>query len=549
MGASIPPRFRAPKTAIIGRLVSNPKLPNVAAAGAIMMVSLFLSRVLGQVRDTIMAAKFGLGPATDAYVLAFQIPDLLFFLIAGGALSSAFIPVFSEYLHTGREDEAWHVFSVVTTAMTLVIGLFVIGATIFAVPLTELVAGGKSPELIPLIAQMSRILLPAQLAFFLGGLMFGTLYARQRFVAPGLGPNVYNLGIIFGALVLSAFVAPPIVGMAWGAVVGAFVGNLLIPLYVMRRLGSKFSPSLDLRHPGVKKVFRLMLPVVLGLSLPGVYGIIMRSFGSYFTDGVNTALDYSNKLMQAPLGVFGQSFAIAVFPALSQFFAQQRMDLYRDQLVRTMRTVVYITLPISAVLFVLAGDVVTLLFQYGKFTAADTEAVAPSLQMFAIGIAAWCLQPVLMRAFFAVQTTLKPILLGSLVTGLFFVLAWFLRETPLGYLGLPLASSIAAIVLAGLLLVAIHRHVGELDLAGLGVTLAKALLATAVMALLMALGDHYLPQGEGFRRNLWAAGRLAILGLGSAWVYYGLTRWLKMPESDTVARALARLDRKRPRAK
>jgi putative peptidoglycan lipid II flippase len=527
--------------------VSNPKLPNVAAAGAIMMAGLFLSRILGQVRDTIMAAKFGLGPATDAYVLAFQIPDLLFFLIAGGALSSAFIPVFSEYLHTGREDEAWHVFSVVTTVMTLAIGLFVVLATIFAVPLTEAVAGGKSPELIPLIAHMSRILLPAQLAFFLGGLMFGTLYARQRFVAPGLGPNVYNLGIIFGALVLSSFVQPPIVGMAWGAVVGAFIGNFLIPLYVMRRLGSRFSPSLDLRHPGVAKVFRLMLPVVLGLSLPGVYGIIMRAFGSYFTDGINTALDYSNKLMQAPLGVFGQSFAIAVFPALAQFFAQGRMDLYRDQLVRTMRTVVYITLPISAVMFVLAPDVVTLLFQYGKFSATDTGAVAPSLRMFALGIAAWCLQPVLMRAFFAVQTTLKPILLGSLVTALFFGLAWVLKSTPLGYLGLPLASSIAALVLAMLLLVAIHRHIGDLDLRGFGVTVLKALLATAVMAGLMWAGDQVLPQGEGLRRNLWALGRLALLGLGSAWVYYGLTRAMKMPETDTVARALARLDRRKSR--
>lgn len=514
-----------------------------------MMASLFLSRVLGQVRDTIMAAKFGVGPMTDAYVLAFQVPDLLFFLIAGGALSSAFIPVFSEYLHTNREDEAWHVFSVVATVMTLGIGVLVVLASIFALPLTHLVAGGKSPELMPLVAQMSRILLPAQMAFFLGGLMFGTLYARQRFVAPGLGPNIYNLGIILGALVLSAFVAPPIVGMAWGAVIGAIIGNLIVPLVVMRRLGSRFSPSLDLRHPGVKKVFILMLPVVLGLSLPGVYGIIMRSFGSYFADGVNTALDYSNKLMQAPLGVFGQSLAIAVFPALAQFYAQGKMGMYRDQLVKTMRTVVYITLPISAVMWVLAPDIVTLLFRYGRFTDADTQAVAPALQMFAIGITAWCLQPVLMRAFFAVQTTVKPIVLGSVATAAFFGLCFALRGEPLGYLGLPLASSISALLLVAMMMVAIQRQIGELDYDAFFSTLGKSLMAVVVMVVVMMVGDALLPTGTGFGRNAWALGRLLLLGLGSAWVYYGITRALRMPETDTINRALARLDRKRAKTK
>lgn len=512
-----------------------------------MMASLFLSRVLGQARDTIMAAQFGRGPMTDAYVLAFQIPDLLFFLIAGGALSSAFIPVFTEYLHTDRESEAWHVFSVVTTVMTLVLGVFITLAWIFALPLTELVAGGKSADLLPLIAQMSRILLPAQLAFFIGGLMFGTLYARDRFVAPGLGPNVYNIGIIFGALVLSQYTTPGIVGMSWGAVIGAVIGNLLIPLIVMTRLHSRFCPSLDFKHPGVVKVFKLMLPVVLGLSLPGVYGIIMRGFGSYFTDGVNTALDYANKLMQAPLGIFGQSLAIAVFPALSQFFAQQRMDLYRDQLARTMRTVIYITLPISAIMAVLAGDIVALLFQYGKFSDADTAAVAPCLQMFSIGITAWCLQPVLMRAFFSIQKTVQPIILGTIASVLFFGLAWVLRATPLGYLGLPLASSISALVLVATMLIAIQKQVGGIDLSGLGSTFLKSLVAAVIMASVMYGGDLLLPRGTGLGRNAWAFGRLMILGLGSAWIYYGITRKLGMPETSYVNRALARLDRKKSR--
>ncbi len=524
-------------------------MPNVARAGGIMMASLFLSRVLGIARDTIMAAQFGRGAMTDAYVLAFQIPDLLFFLIAGGALSSAFIPVFSEYLHTQREREAWHIFSVVTTIMALAIGLFVAAASIFALPLTELIAGGKSPELMPLIAQMSRILLPAQLAFFIGGLMFGTLYARQRFVAPGLGPNVYNLGIILGAVVISHFVSPGIVGMAWGATIGAVIGNFLIPLVVMRRLGSHFTPSLDWRHPGVKKVFILMAPVVFGLSLPGVYGIIMRGFGSYFPDGINTALDLANKLMQAPLGVFGQSLAIAVFPALTQFFAQQRMDMFRAQLGRTMRTVLYITIPISVVMVVLAEDIVALLFQYGKFKGSDTSVVAACVQMFALGIAPWCLQPVLMRAFFSIQSTVKPIVLGTLTTGIFVGLAWILHLSPLGYLGLPLASTLSATMLAVAMLFFIARDIGDIDARGLAVTAGKASLAAVAAGLVLYAGSQLLPVGSGLGRNLWALVRLGGVGLVAGWVYYFVSRKLGMAETEYIDRALARLDRrKRPPA-
>src|SRR5262245_27106858 len=170
-----------------------------------MMLSLLLSRVLGLVRDAVITGKFGADGITTAYYQSFKIPDLLFFLIAGGALSSAFIPVFSEYLHTKRESEAWHIFSVVTTFMSILVIGFIVIAWIFAYPLSRyLIAPGTDAEFIPYIVQMSRVVLPAQFAFFVGGIMFGTLYANQRFSVPGLGPNIYNIGIIVGALGLSA---------------------------------------------------------------------------------------------------------------------------------------------------------------------------------------------------------------------------------------------------------------------------------------------------------------------------------------------------------
>jgi putative peptidoglycan lipid II flippase len=520
--------------------VSNPiHTPNVARAGLIMMGSILLSRVLGLVRVSVQSAMFGRGPDTDAYGLAFQIPDLLFFLIAGGALSSAFIPVFSEYLHTERERDAWEIFSVVTTVMTLVVSAFVLFASFYAEPLIQLMAPGKSADLFPLIAHMSRILLPAQIAFFIGGLMFGTLYARQVFAIPGLGPNVYNVGIIVGAIALSRFFEPGIIGMAWGALVGACIGNLVIPLVAMLKMGSHFRPSLNLRHPGVKKVFILMAPVVFGLSLPGVYAVFMRGFGSLYSVGVNTALDLSNVLMQAPLGVFGQSLAIAIFPALSQFYAQGRMDRYSEQLSKTLRQVIYLTVPISALMLAGAQDIVTVLCQYGKFKGADTQAVAQCLEMFTFGITAWCMHPVLMRGFFAAQKSLTPVVLGTLTTAVFYGLMCLLR-IPLGYLGLPLASSIAATFLAALLLWKVKGVADGIDYKGILRTLAFCVAASAAVYGAVALGVHLLPTSTGLKANLVSAIRLGVFGLVGVWVYYGITKRLKMPETGYLDRAFSR---------
>ena len=507
-----------------------------------MMLSLLLSRVLGLVRDAVMSGMFGQDIYTDAYTVSFMVPDLLFFLLAGGALSSAFIPVFSEYLHTNREDDAWKVFSVVTSVMTLALVALIGAAWIYAEPLSRAIAPGKPDEVMPLIAYMSRILLPAQLAFFIGGIMFGTLYARQVFSVPGLGPNIYNLGIIFGAVALSGFFTPGVIGMSWGALIGAVLGNLVIPYLAMRRLQSKFHFSLDVSHPGVKKVFKLMLPVVLGLSLPGVYGLILQWFGSFDPEGVNTALKYSNQLMLAPVGIFGQSLAIAVFPALSQFYAQGEMGAYKKNLASTMRQVIYITLPITAVILALSPQIVAAVYQHGRFTASDTALVADMLVLFGIGIFAWCLHPVLMRAFFALQNTWLPILIGTGTTGVFVVTVLALRASNLGYSALPLASSISAIVLVIALTIAIRARIGPFGAMGILTTLIKSAIPSAILGL--GLYGAVLAVG-GQIESLGKFGAIAAVGLGAilvGWAYYGITKLMGMPETQYVKRAMRRVD-------
>ncbi len=505
-----------------------------------MVASLLLSRVLGLVRDMVIANKFGAGPMTDAYTLAFQLPDLIFYLIAGGALSSAFIPVFSEYLHTNREKEAWQIFSSVATITTAAISALVLIAFIFAGPLIHLTASGAPAESVPLIVTMSRIVLPAQIAFFVGGLMIGTLYSLQRFAVPGLGPNIYNLGIIFGATVLSTLFHPNIIGMACGALLGACVGSLVIPAWEMKRAGGHFKPSFSLEHPGVKRVFTLMIPVIFGLSLAGVYPIILRSFASHYVNGPSY-IYYSNLLMQAPIGILGQSLAIAVFPALSQFYAEKRMDLYRRQIASTMRTVIYLTLPISGFMALASLQVVRGLYEHGKFSADDATHVTMCLQFFCIGITAWCLHPVITRGFFAIQNSLVPTIVGTIVTGVFIGTIYALKSTSLGLLSLPLASSLSAILLTVVLTAAIIPRIGGLDVGGILLTLLKSVIGTAFM---LAVTWVVLLTPVG---NMSASHRLIglliilLMAVPGMFVYLSFTKMMKMPEAAYLDRVLARI--------
>jgi putative peptidoglycan lipid II flippase len=497
-----------------------------------MMASLVLSRVLGLLRDTVMASKFGIGLDTDAYRIAVTIPDMLFFLIAGGGMSSAFIPVFSELIHTNREKDAWKLFGVVVTLTSIV----------FAPGIAHFMGHGKPESIMPEVIAMSRIMLPAQFAFLIGGILFGTLYARQRFAAPGLAPNIYNVGIILGAVLISNYVHPGIAGMAWGALVGAVVGNLVMPFIVMVRLGGHFKPSLDIHAVGVKKTFQLMLPVILGFSLPSVVGLITQKFASSFEGGINTALQLSTNLMQAPQGIFGQSLALAAFPALSQFFAVGRMDMYRGQLTRSLRTVIYLSTPASALMLALAPQIVSLLYGYGRASKETSlEAVVICLQIFSLGVFAWCCHPVLMRGFFSVHKTVLPIILSTGMTAGFIGGYYVFRAVGLGYLALPASSTVCAILLAAILWIALDREIKELDLRGVLVTLFKSLVGSAAMGGL-AYGTFFLLHPV---RKLALGAEFLLICIAAGWLYYFITRALNMPESEYVTRAMNRINRKR----
>ena len=508
-------------------------------AGAIL-----LSRILGMVRETVMFAQFGIGLDTDAYRIAVLLPDMIFMLVAGGALSSSFIPVFSDYWHKGKKDDAWKVFNSVVTISFVSTCVLVSLAWAFAPQIVDFFRDKKPETVMPAAIQMSRIMLPAQIAFLVGSSLIATLYVRRHFLAPSLAPNVYNVGIILGAAILPRAMGMGIESMAWGALIGAIIGNIVIPVILMAKAGSSFTPSFDTRHPGVRKFFLLLLPVVFGFSLPAVASLITQKFASsYGADGINAILGAANNIMQAPLGIFGQSMALAAFPVLAEFVSTNRMDLYRGQVSKTLRTVLYLGVPSGAFMLALAPQIVNVLYGYGEATRSPGQlaGLADCLRVYSFGIFAWCLQPVLMRGFFSLQKTFKPVAIGSVMTLVFIGLCMVsVRLWPTDYRMLPWAANVAVLALVVALYFALEKDVGKLDGVGILRTLGGSMLGAGISGgIAYGLMVLWNPIGKGMEIL-----SLLIVGTVAMWAYYFVTKGLKMPETGYIDRALKKLDRR-----
>lgn len=497
-----------------------------------MMAAILLSRVLGLVREMVISHKFGQGALVDAYGAAFNLPDLLYFFLSSGALSSAFIPVFVEYLHTNRERDAWRIFSAVGCLMAIGLVGAVVLTEIFAHPLVALVAPGfrHDPEMLQRTVFLTRIVLPAQLFFFLGGLMMATLEARQRFTARALGPVIYNVGIIFGAVVLSRYIRTDqgISALCWGAVGGAFAGNVLLSYFSLRRAGYQFIPNLNLRHPGVVQVGKLALPVMLGLSLPQIDVIINRSFASLLQDGSIAALNYGNRLMQVPLGVFAQAAAVAFFPTLAAHAAARRMTDLRSSLNLAIRGIFFLTIPASVFMMVLATPIIRAVYQSGEYKAADALVASPALLFYCAGIFAWGGQAIISRGFYALQDTLTVIIVGSIMTAIFIPLNYVLKDA-MGVGGLALATSIAATLHMFALMFLLRKRIGGLGSKRLAVSTGKILLSSAALAAVCWAAKSAIAQTTDITTRSGAA-KVVFASMPAGLVVYLIMMWLLRSE-------------------
>lgn len=494
---------------------------HIAGATVVMAVAMMASRILGLVRNAVVSHRLGQGYMADLYVGAFQLPDLLFYLVAGGALSSAFIPVFTEKLTLDKKDEAWRLFSTVSCVMFVVVAAFVVLGEIFTYPLVKIVNPGFSAAKVAATVPLTRVILPAQLAFFLGGLMMGVQYSLGRYRTAALGPNIYNLGIIFGGVVLTHWMG--VRGLLWGALGGAVVGNFAVQLHAVKRLGMRFTPNLNARDPDAMRVWKLMLPVVLGVALPQVSIWINRAFASSLGDGPQAAVTNAANVMQVPLGVLGQAMAVAIFPTLSALAAAGKKAEFRATSIMAVRSLFFLTLPLQMFMLALSVPITQVLYQHGKFHAADTELAAMALRYYSIGTFAWCIQSVLSRSFYSLHDTITPVVVGSGVTFIFIPMNWiFIHNLHMGLKGVAMATSIAAILHAVAMAWVLRGRMEGLEDRRLALSLGRSTLAGAAAFLACLAGDalalRLLPAAHSvLSMKVHALGELvAGMGLGTA---------------------------------
>ena len=392
----------------------RPQASRIGAAAVLLAASVLLSRVFGYARESLLAYQAGAGSATDAYYAAFQIPDLLNYLLAGGALSIAFLPLYTRHLAADDQAGADRLLATVLGTLTAVAAVATVLLWWFAEPLIALQFPRFDEATRATTVHLTRIVLPAQVLFISGGIVNATLFAHGRFAAAAVAPLLYNVGIILGGLLLAPLLPLQVEGFAWGALAGAFLGPFLAPLLYSRghvRLAIRIAPF-DRAFLGY---LAIAAPLMFGQTLLTVDEWYERWFGALLGAGAVSHLSFARRLMQVPVAVVGQAIAAAALPTLSRLFAEGRRDELNALVLRTLQAGLALAVVAAAGCFALAHPLVQLVYQRGAFTAADTASVAAILALLCIAVPAWIAQQIIARAFYARADTWRPMLLGTVV--------------------------------------------------------------------------------------------------------------------------------------
>jgi putative peptidoglycan lipid II flippase len=513
----------------------------IARAAGIVMLAYVASGVLGIVRNAAISYAFGAGARLDAFVAAQRVPETLFVLVAGGALGSAFIPVFTRFLADDDEAGAWRLANGVITLVFAAATTLALLAFVLADPIAHYLLVPKADaDTQALTAELMRIMLLTVIIFGVSGLMMGILNAHQHFLAPALAPSMYNVGLIFGALVLAR--DGNVHGLAWGAVIGAGL-HLAIQVPVLLRLEFRYRPLFSLAVPGVQEVLLLMGPRILGLGVVQVNFWVNTALASGMMKGSITALNWAFTLMFTVLGVLGQSVGTAVFPTLSTLSAQQDTDDFRRTLSGALSSVLFLSIPAGIGMAVVSRPVIALLFERGEWTSTDTAGTAWALALFSIGLAGHTVLEILVRAFYALHDTWTPVKVGTATMLLNIALSLILIRVfgypdstnyargPFG--GLALAMSLATAVESTLLWIILRRRIGGIDERRVLGGAARTLVAAGVMALAAGGFLALLPDLPTLIRAVGA------MGIGAG-VFWGAALLLDVEEAELVPRLVLR---------
>ncbi|MBI3745097.1 MAG: murein biosynthesis integral membrane protein MurJ [Chloroflexi bacterium] len=500
-------------------------------AGLLLSGAFLVSRLLGYLRTVALGATFGAGPDLDSFFAAFRLPDLIFQVVAAGAMGSALIPILAGLFATGERAHAWRVVATVANLLLVALSALAVVAFVTAPLLVRVLAPGFDEAGLERTTDLTRIMLAAPVLLALGAVATSALNAEGRFTVAALAPIVYNVAIIGGALLLGPSMG--VTGLAIGVVVGAF-GHLAIHLPALLGLGFRPALRIDLQDPAARRVLRLLGPRALGLGASQFTFIVMTALASGLGAGAVSAYSIAFALLQIPIGLVGVPLGIVIFPSISREHAVGAIDSYVALVTRSVRLLVFAMIPITAIGIALRTPIVELLFGYGKFDAADIDRTAATLAAFLLGLAAHAAIAVLARAFYARQDTRTPVAAAILAVVVNTALG-ILFVGPFGLPGLALAIAIAAWLEAAYLLVALGRHVPSFEPRSIIRVLVEAIVAGAVAAgvavLAAAVLVHWIDLGSGKIVILAGTSIATALG-GVAFVLVALV--LRIPELPSI---------------
>jgi putative peptidoglycan lipid II flippase len=525
--------------------------PRLARSAGLFGLATMASRILGLVRDTVLAYYFGAGDAMDAFRVAFRVPNLVRDLFAEGAMSAAFVPTFTRELTTAGKPRAWQLANSVVTALVIITAALAVAGVIFAEPLVRFYASDFAavPGKIELTVLMARIMVPFLTLVALAAVFMGMLNALGHFFVPALSPAMFNVAAIviaiIGVPIATRVGFPPIVLMAIATLVGG-VGQLAIQWRPLLREGYRYTPALNLRDPALGRVLLLMGPGTIGMAATQINVLVNTQFAASQGTGAISWLDYAFRLMYLPIGLFGVSIAAASTPALSKLAAENDLPRMRTTVGSAIGLMLALNVPASIGLIVLAPPIIALIFEHGRFTAADTEATAIALRYYAIGLVGYSVVRIISPAFYALHRSRIPVLASTISVVANISLNIVLIDV-MGYAGLALGTSLAAMVNAAVQFLFLRHALGGLEGRRILITFSKALTAAAAMAAAAWFVERWLhgmmPGSATWvqivRVGVAIAAGLAVLAWSSS-----LLRLREFEESrDLVLKKLGRLRR------
>ncbi len=519
----------------------NHRLRGVLGAALIVMSGFVASKLLGFVRNVVISYQYGASREYETFIAAISLPDMLFQILAGGAVGAAFIPVFTGYLADGSPTRAWRLTSALITWAVLGIGVIAIAFGIAAPAVMTVLVPGWHAEDQRRAADLARIMIASPVIFAVSALMTSVLNGTKRFALAAMAPLMYNLSLICGALFLRHLGAE---GLAIAAVVGALL-HLLIQVPGLIAVGMRYTPTFGLDLDGTREVGKLMVPRMIGLGVNQVNQLINVTLASFLVAGSIAYLNYAWLILMVPLGVFGMGISTAVFPTLAEQVERQKHSrgseeaAERDEEASTflfvLRIILYLTVPAAVALIVFGRPLVGLVLERGAFDATAATATAVAVMWYAIGLPGHSVIEIVDRVFYADRDTATPVKVAAGAVALNLTLGLVLMRTPLSYGGLALANSLAALVEATVLSVILHRRTGWVrprTLLAFGWRIGLAALSMAVIAMLLqgGLALHVDASATPGRAIV-----LLVAALLSGLSYIGVSELLGISDARRVA--------------